>query len=384
MKKLFSIFLFLSLGLSCLAQVYSFDSIPGNLRKNADAVVRTEQCSYTISKPGNAIMKIKTAVTILNKDGDYLRYLTVPYDKYSKVKYIRGYVYNMKGDLIKSMNYSDIIDMSVMSGNFYTDDRMKVVRFPVNRYPFTIEYEYEIDYSSILGYPTWNFQGSRNVSVEKSGIQFILPAGMNLRYYGRSLKNNIDSALIDGRKIYTWQEVNIPAISLVRSLSTSFMPELYTAPLDFEYAGIKGSMSSWKTFGDWVYSINKDRDKLPEKEINQVNSIVSKCRNDREKIRAIYEYMQSKTRYVSVQIGIGGYQTAEAASVSENGFGDCKALSNYTLALLKAAGIKSFLALVNAGSYQEDINTKFVDVQFNHVILCVPLQSDTVWLECTN
>jgi hypothetical protein len=94
--------------------------------------------------------------------------------------------------------------------------------------------------------------------------------------------------------------------------------------------------------------------------------------------------MQSKTRYVSVQIGIGGYQTAEAASVSKNGFGDCKALSNYTMALLKAAGIKSFLTLVNAGEYEEDINTNFVDIQFNHVILCVPLQSDTVWLECTN
>jgi hypothetical protein len=74
---------------------------------------------------------------------------------------------------------------------------------------------------------------------------------------------------------------------------------------------------------------------------------------------------------------------AEARAVSQNGFGDCKALVNYTMALLKAANIKSYYTLVKSGE-DGTINPGFVADMFDHVILCVPMQKDTVWLECTN
>jgi hypothetical protein len=369
----------------CTAQVYPFKSIPEKLRKNADAVIRTNQCVYTVKSPDHAIMKIKKAITILNEDGDYLRYLAVPYDKYSKVNYIRGLVFNEKGFLEKVMGYSDIIDMSAITGgSFYSDDRMKVIRFPLYRYPYTVEYEYEIEFSGLLSYPNFSFQDSYDISVEEAGIQYILPKDMNLRFYEVALKNGVDSAYLENKKIYTWQEKSLTAVLNVRFLATAYLPVLYTAPYNFEYGGVQGSMQSWKSLGDWVYAVNKDRDALPEKEIAKIKEISSGYSDQKDKIRAIYEYMQSRTRFVSIKIGIGGYQTATAESVSVNGFGDCKALSNYTKALLKSAGINSYLALVYAGELEEDINTEFVDVQFNHVILCVPQQKDTIWLECTS
>jgi hypothetical protein len=384
-KKLLISLTLINFLLDCSAQVYPFKSIPEKLRKNADAVIRTNQCLYTIKSPDHTVVKIKKAITILNKDGDYLRYLAVPYDKYSKVNYIRGLIFNEKGFLEKVMRYSDIIDMSAITGgSFYSDDRMKVLRFPLYRYPYTIEYEYEIEYSGILSYPDFSFQESRNISVVEAGIQYILPEDMKLRFYGSGLKNRVDSAHLDNKKIYTWQEKNLPAILNIRFLATAYMPVLHTAPYNFEYGGVHGSMESWKALGEWVYTVNKDRDALPEKEIATIKEISSKCSDQKDKIRAIYEYMQSRTRYVSIQIGIGGYQSATAESVSVNGFGDCKALSNYTKALLKSAGIESYLTLVYASDAEKDINPNFVDVQFNHMILCVPQQKDTVWLECTN
>lgn len=368
------------------SQTYPFDSIPDNLKRRADAVVRSEQCLYTILKPGNAVAKYKKVITLLNDDSKYYRLLTVFYDKFSKVNYLKGAIYDEKGKMIKALGLVDSYDMSAITGSsFYSDDRMKVLYFPIYKYPYTIEYEYEIAFSSLINYPSWSFQDSPDVSVERSGIQYIVPREMKLRYYGENLKNEVDSVIDAELKIYTWQEENMPAIptQLYFVKTENNLPLLHTAPLDFEYGGFKGSMNSWTSFGEWVYNLKKDRDVLPESELAKVAEIVSKTDNAREKVKLIYEYMQSRTRYVSIQIGIGGFRPAEASAVVQNGFGDCKALVNYTMALLKAAKINSFYTLVLAGEERE-INNRFVDNQFNHVILCVPMQNDSVWLDCTD
>jgi hypothetical protein len=70
--------------------------------------------------------------------------------------------------------------------------------------------------------------------------------------------------------------------------------------------------------------------------------------------------------------------------VDELGYGDCKALSNYTQSLLKAIDIPSNYTWVQAGTNPSPIFPDFpVDV-FNHIILCVPNGQDSIWLECTS
>ncbi|HMG68880.1 MAG TPA: hypothetical protein VK588_14375, partial [Chitinophagaceae bacterium] len=104
----------------------------------------------------------------------------------------------------------------------------------------------------------------------------------------------------------------------------------------------------------------------------------------KEKIRLAYEYMQSNTRYISIQLGIGGWQPFDAKYVATKGFGDCKALSNYMYSLLKEIGIRSVYTIINAGDNAHVVNTDFPSPRFNHAILFAPLQKDTIWLECTN
>ncbi|HEX2976393.1 MAG TPA: DUF3857 and transglutaminase domain-containing protein [Bacteroidales bacterium] len=367
------------------SQFYVFDSIPENLKKRADAVVRSEQCLYTIEQPGHAVMKVRKAVTLMNENADIFRYLSVDYNKFSKINYLRGTIYDEKGEIVKVLGMSDVFDMSAISGgDFYSDERLKIMYFPLYRYPYTIEYEYEKTYTSTMSF-AWAFQSLSDVSVQKSGIQFIIPANMNLRYFEKDLLSKVDTMVIDGKKTYTWQEENLPAFhSQDLSISQVYrIPFVQAAPKEFEYGGVRGSMSSWKDFGDWCYKINKDRDQLPESVMADARELVKGISDPVEKIRKIYEYVQAGTRYVSIQIGIGGYQSALASDVSKYGYGDCKALVNYTHALLKSVGIESFFALAYAGT-PEDIETSFVVNQFNHVILCVPLAHDSIWLECTS
>jgi hypothetical protein len=128
------------------------------------------------------------------------------------------------------------------------------------------------------------------------------------------------------------------------------------------------------------------RDQVPVDIARKVKELTSGITDEKEKVRVLYRFLQKNTRYISIQLGIGGLQPFEASYVAQKGYGDCKALSNYMYSLLKAAGIRSCYTLVNGGYEAEDrmMMDDFPSNQFNHVILMVPFQKDTMWLECTS
>ena len=94
--------------------------------------------------------------------------------------------------------------------------------------------------------------------------------------------------------------------------------------------------------------------------------------------------MQSKTRYISVQIGIGGWQPTTASEVDHLGYGDCKGLTNYMKALLASQDIESYYTIVDAGRNGRDLDEDFIALQGNHVFLTIPFEDERVFLECTS
>jgi hypothetical protein len=98
----------------------------------------------------------------------------------------------------------------------------------------------------------------------------------------------------------------------------------------------------------------------------------------------IYSYLQQNFRYVSIQLGIGGYKPFSASFTDEKKYGDCKALSNFMKAALKSVGIRSHVAVINSQYNMEPVDPEFPSNDFNHMILCVPRDRDSIWLECTS
>ena len=375
-----------SLSLHATSSRYAFELIPDNLKTGADAVVRTEQMLFSATGVGKATMKYKVAVTLLNENANYFRYREVHYDKFEKVNYVRASVYDEKGKLVKVIRSSEIFDMSAVAGGvLHSDARKKVIRFPLMKYPYTIEYEYETTISSLINFPTWRFQDDPDVSVEKSGIQYIIPKNLKVKFKEVRMSTKVDSVDMADKMQYTWQVENIPTVK-TNAYGIPFemgIPILFAAPLEFSFDGYKGSNKSWQTLGEWSRKIIENRDVLSDAEIRKVKDLVKDIPNERDKVKAVYEYMQSRTRYVAIALGIGGLQPMLAMEVENKGYGDCKALTNYTMALLKAVGIKSHYTLVRSGS-NIDIDPNFVSDQFDHIILCVPQPNDTIWLECTS
>ena len=131
----------------------------------------------------------------------------------------------------------------------------------------------------------------------------------------------------------------------------NFMPLVQVVPQKFTYYGIDGAFTDWTSLGKWIYDkLVADRQLLPQETIDHIKDITKDISDPKLKAKKIYEFMQQKTHYVSVQVGLGGYQPFLASDVDKQNYGDCKALVNYTQALLKAADITSWYCIVEAGS----------------------------------
>ncbi len=366
---------------------YKVSEIPEELTKDAFAVVRIDQGEFQVYSLDKAVLKTKAAITILDKNADEYAHFSEYYDKSITIKNINGCVYDKDGLLIKKFKNSEIEDQSITSYSLFDDSRMKYINYYSNNYPFTVEYECETHYNGFINFPTWYFLFDYNISVEKSQFKIIIPKDYKFRYKELNLDNILNIRETESNKVFSWEYNNLKAINK-EPYSPSiieFTPIIYAAPNDFIYDGIKGNCTTWKDYGNWIYDLIKDRDSLSITTADSIYRLTSKTDDLTEKARLVYDYIQSKTRYVSIQLGIGGLQPFPANTVDEIGYGDCKALTNYTKSLLKKIGIESYYTEIYSGNIPKYFDENFQTVwSTNHVILTIPFSEDTIWLECTS
>ena len=367
---------------------YSINNIPEELLKDANAVVRMDYTYFELKSKKSATVTRKYAITILNTNGDHFAQFREYYDDFTKIKSIKGVIYNKNGKVIKKIKKKEIHDVSAVSNISLIDDsRMKYIEVLQNHYPFTIEFEFKKEFSGILSYPRWIPVGGYKTAVEQSIYIAKIPNKLGMRYKVKNFSSEPEVTSEDNSKTYTWTMDNFQAIDSepFSPHYRDFLPMVYLSPNKFEYDGYSGNMETWKSFGKWLKELESGRDKLKKETVKKIKKLVEGAENDEEKVKIIYEHLQSKTRYISIQLGIGGWQPFKAEEVDKTGYGDCKALSNYTHAMLKAVGIKSYNASIGAGRGHTSFDADFPSMGFaNHQILCVPLENDTIWLECTS
>jgi transglutaminase-like putative cysteine protease len=365
---------------------YAVFKIAPALLKSANAVIRQQDSRLEINSSKNAVYKDHYVITILNENGDDLADFEEYYTKMRSISSVEGYLYDMMGKQLKKMKFKDLEDLSGVSGSNLIDDyRVKHHNFYYKVYPYTIEYTVEIELKSTLFFPMWSPQEKENLSVEHSTMSIVCPEDYKFRYKAYHYSGDPVITKEKGNNVSTWETTNMTAI--IREPYAPLWHELSTVvifgPTDFQVDDYKGNMASWQDFGKFVYSLKKDRDQLPD-QIKKAVHDLSDGLDTKEKIVRLYQYLQKNTRYISIQLGIGGWQPFDATYVATKAYGDCKALTNYMYSLLKEAGIPSIYTLIRAGSNSGYITDDFPSQQFNHVILCVPQPKDSIWLECTS
>lgn len=141
------------------------------------------------------------------------------------------------------------------------------------------------------------------------------------------------------------------------------------------------SFQSWEEVGRWYDGLQRERS-TPSAEIRaKAAELTRNAPDELAKVRAIYNYVSSEFRYIGVSFGIGRYQPHSAAEVLSNQYGDCKDKHTLLAALLAAAGIPSYPALISTSHVlDQDVPSP---IQFNHLITAVPRGNDLLWLDST-
>ncbi len=369
---------------------YSVSEISPQLLIKANSVMRYYKETVERTSLKSSITKTVYAVTVLNAAGKDAGYFIQPYFKYSHVGNITATIFDKNGKKIKKVAGEDIMDIATdLTTSLYSDSRAKLIIPEYYDYPFTMEYSFAITNKSSLNIDSWQVYPRTNMSIESEDFFMITPDDnpeLGVYYYMNDSTLNLDIQHIDGETIYHLHVENLPPVrseEFSENLSDC-TPVVHFAPVSFSIAGFKGSNKSWIDYGNFICDLNEGRAILPEQTVNIVKAIAESFNDEHKVVDSLYKYMQAKVRYVSVQKGLGGWQPFEAKMVDEYSYGDCKALTNYMKSLLLAANIDAKYTLVKAGQNASKVVADFPSNQFNHAILCVPLNGDTVWLECTN
>lgn len=326
---------------------------------------------------------VEVELLVNNHQGESYGIVMIPYAKSDQVSDISARIEDNSGEIVSVLKKSEILDRNEVDDVLYTDYLLKAFYLNYGSYPYKLIYSYTVserNYYSIAG---WSPVLDDEIPTRKASLTLTVPKDFEYKLHNHRVDSfNVDSS---GKNIVLkWNSSYLkPIKDEIFSRPESEFPHILILPEKFK-TKYEGSWSSWIDFGNWVCDLNEGRSILTAQEQAKVTAMISGITDKKEIIRILYYYLQDNTRYINVRIGLGGFQPYPAEYVCKNKYGDCKALSMYMKALLEFAGIKSYYTLINASDPPLDFYFDFPSSQFNHVIVTVPLDNDTIWLENTN
>ena len=380
--------LFLPITYSMAKSSYPVNTISPALLTGANSVVRNAETLLNVSSAGKAEYHVHKVITVLNEAGARELDMFIYYNQFRKLTSFEASLYDKDGKFMNKRRIGDLRDYAMQDGfSLFSDARCKQLQTGGGIFPVTIDYSYVLELNGILDYPDW-FPQQINQAVESCEFQLQMPPDINVNY---RCSNMVPEPVADIRKsakntIYIWhlQDLNAVKVPSNSYQASYFLPSIDISPESFEISGYSGSWKSWKAFGSTMYQMWKKTRNVSDDLAKEAREIVKDAKTDREKAFLLYTFLQKEFRYVSIQIGIGGFVPFDAATVHHARYGDCKALSNYMCSLLNTVGVKAYPALVNAGENAHPIDTAFPSNYFNHAILYAELSDGPLWLECTS
>ena len=349
------------------------------------AVVRLDRRRLVIHDTERSTLFVHRVVTVYDRDGrDYGR-LQLWYDGFREIEALEGRLLNTDGEELTELDDEHQQDVSGTRGaTLYSDYRVRIAHLARETYPYTVEYRYEMSLTSALHWPAWSPQET-DLPVEFAQFVVEFPPTAMIRFHTNGHVPAPETSSRDGMSIMRWRAMD----------RSRYEPEPYgpswhrqkavlrVAPTRFALDGEPGDMSTWQSFGDWYRKLTSERADFPPDAARRIRALVSDAPTRRDSVHRVYRHLQDRSRYVSVQLGIGGWQPFPASYVEERGYGDCKALTNYVEAALRAIGIPAYPVLIDRGNRPRPVDPDFPAATFDHVVLAVPVGPDTLWLENT-
>ncbi|HEX6805073.1 MAG TPA: DUF3857 domain-containing protein [Terriglobales bacterium] len=260
----------------------------------------------------------------------------------------------------------------------YSDYRQKHVTVPGLQPGEELEYDFiTVTYTPLAPGQFWmEHEFSKTGTVLDEQLELNVPKDRVIKLKtapGRDPKK----AEVDGRIVYTWASSHID-----KDEKDKDKDKKKKAPKEPEPPAVQmTTFASWEQMGRWYASLEKDR-RQPTPEIRAKAAVlIAGKTTDLDKIQALYDYVATNFRYISLSFGVGRFQPHAAADVLHNEYGDCKDKHTLLSSLLEAAGYHASSVLINSGrKLDPDIPSPS---QFDHVFTMVPLGKDEIWMDST-
>lgn len=346
------------------------------------ARVLSDETVYTFRSLESAEIEETFRILINSEKGkQYSRFYQAT-DQFRKISDVTMDILDTQGERVKRFRKSDGHEVGFNPSYEISDAKIFFIDPKYQNYPFIIELHFVVKLSGYLSLPPWVPRDHFNLAVDQSRLTVKWSQDLSPSFKEEHIEGT--SGTEKGFETKTYEVKNLPAVDRKLRYTDFYdaQTKVLISPGKFKLGNNEGSLESWSSFGDWFLSLNSDPYVLDPKTKAFIDQL---DKNDqRELIRRVYQYMQDKVRYVSIQLGIGGFKSLPTEMVEKCGYGDCKALSTYMRNMLDYAGIPTNYILARAGEDAPDVEADFPSNQFNHVYLAVPMPRDTVYLECTS
>ena len=354
-----------------------------DLKLGKDAVYNEIKYQLDVKNYNKSTFTVERRVTIFNKNGAAAARALVAESKLVKYKNMSVKIYDLSGKELEKSKDDNIKESSFSGGAvLYDDTRYKGIDLKYHRYPYQAVIITQVEFKTLFLWPDWYPQ--KKYPVMKTSYELKIPdeVGFRTQMTGMDIKPEIHRH--KGRSTYKWSLNDVDALEPEDFIAPEHRINkfLQFAPDRFQLGNYQGDMSSWNSFAKWYRSMLGGLLELPPEAVAAVNELSSRYTDKKELVTQLYRYLQTQTRYVAIYLDIGGWQPNKAEDVFQNKYGDCKDLSIFMVAMLEKAGIKAYPALALTRD-NGIVDPEFPSNQFNHCIAVVPMETDTLWLECT-
>lgn len=353
--------------------------------QNTWSQVLKNETKITIDVNSKKIIEKTVRIQVNDKQVNWLSHVEIRHNPQQVLSFNYARIIDPKGNTLRKLKKKDLSTRNDLSYQaFYQDDLITEFDLYWNEYPYQIEYSYTITVEQYLYIASWTPLLFTNVPTIESSLEINAPSNYKIQI-SQSGDLFYKESKIDDRKFYYWQSTSVKKIKdeIYSPSIRELIPMVLVVPSKFKY-GVNGSLDSWSSFGCWLNNLNEGMDQLPLNEKIIIDRLIEGIDDKREIIKKIYYYLQDHTKYINVAIDVGGLKSYPASYVCRNKYGDCKALTTYMKSMLKSVGIESHYTIINAGKNNAKIEHNFPSQQFNHVILAIPIENDTIWLENTS
>jgi hypothetical protein len=236
-------------------------------------------------------------------------------------------------------------------------------------YSYTIE---ELDPYHPGDFHQW-WSVTTGLQVRRSRLILDVPAGLEPRVVERNLNFPRKTEVRNGRRVMTWATGDLPRVK-----GEPFAADTNDITMAIEISAPK----EWSDVSRWYAGMANDRYPLSPEVAAKVAEVVADARTAEDTLRAVHRWVAQDIRYVSVSLGLGGYQPRQTGEVLATGFGDCKDKSTLFIGALRHLGFEAHPVLVNS---RGGVTPQLPSIhQFNHLIAVVQTDTGSVYTDLTH